>query len=362
MNEIPFKDILIHGLVRDSQGRKMSKSLGNTLDPLELSKKHGADALRFSLIEKANPGQDVPFDEEWTVAAKKFGNKVWNAAKFVHMYTDKLDSYDLTEIKCSENHWIINRFNQTLEEFNSLMVTYKISDAYKTLYNYLWADLFDWYFEFAKTLMSNDSSKEETQKTIRHIFLNSLTMLNPAMPHLTEEIWSSFNKENLIDSSWPEIMITNHDCDNFVENLKEIISSIRNFRLTYSIKNSTKISLFTEKIQEDWFTTQLSSLVNAHIEDINDLNNEESTTIFQSGKFKFEVVASEYFDKEKEVNRLENKINQLQKSLDVSKSRLENENFMKNAKQELIDLEKNNLDSSLEEISNLEIALNSLKR
>jgi len=187
-------------------------------------------------------------------------------------------------------------------------------------------------------------------------------MLNPAMPHLTEEIWSSFNKENLIDSSWPEIMITNHDCDNFVENLKEIISSIRNFRLTYSIKNSTKISLFTEKIQEDWFTTQLSSLVNAHIEDINDLNNEESTTIFQSGKFKFEVVASEYFDKEKEVNRLENKINQLQKSLDVSKSRLENENFMKNAKQELIDLEKNNLDSSLEEISNLEIALNSLKR
>ena len=362
MNEIPFKDILIHGLVRDSQGRKMSKSLGNTLDPLELSKKHGADALRFSLIEKANPGQDVPFDEEWTVAAKKFGNKVWNAAKFVHMYTDELDSYELTNIKCSENQWIINRFNQTLEEFNSLMITYKISDAYKILYNFLWADLFDWYFEFAKTLMSNDSSKEETQKTIRHIFLKSLTMLNPAMPHLTEEIWSSFNKENLIDSSWPELISTNHDEDNFVENLKEIISSIRNFRLTYSIKNSTTISLFSVKVQEDWFTTQLSSLANAHIEDINDLNNEESTTIFQSGKFKFEVVASEYFDKEKEVNRLENKIKQLQKSLDVSKSRLENENFMNNAKQELIDLEKNNLDSLSKEISNLETALKSLKR
>jgi len=242
------------------------------------------------------------------------------------------------------------------------MVTYKISDAYKILYNFLWADLFDWYFEFAKTLMSNDSSKEETQKTIRHIFLNSLTMLNPAMPHLTEEIWSSFNKENLIDSSWPELISTNNDEDNFVENLKEIISSIRNFRLTYSIKNSTMISLFSVKIQEDWFTTQLSKLVNAKIEDVKDLNNEESTTIFQSGQFKFEVVASEYFDKEKEVNRLENKIQQLQKSLDVSKSRLENENFMKNAKQDLIDLEKNNLDSFSKEISNLEIALNSLKR
>ena len=155
--------------------------------------------------------------------------------------------HEITKIKYSrENYWIINRFNQTLEEFNSLMVI-QISDAYKTLYNFLWADLFDWYFEFAKTLMLNDSSKEETQKTIRNIFLKSLTMLNPAMPHLTEEIWSSFNKENLIDSSWPEIIITNHDDDNFVENLKEIISSIRNFRLTYSINNSTTISLFTEK-------------------------------------------------------------------------------------------------------------------
>ena len=104
--DIPFKDILIHGLVRDSKGRKMSKSLGNTVDPLELSDKHGADALRFSLVEKASPGQDVPFDEEWTVAAKKFGNKIWNASKFVHIYTDGKDSYDLSTIKCEENKWI----------------------------------------------------------------------------------------------------------------------------------------------------------------------------------------------------------------------------------------------------------------
>ena len=99
-NEVPFKDILIHGLVRDSKGRKMSKSLGNTIDPLELSENHGADALRFSLIEKASPGQDVPFDEEWTVAAKKFGNKVWNAAKFVHLYTDNSKNLKIDEIKC----------------------------------------------------------------------------------------------------------------------------------------------------------------------------------------------------------------------------------------------------------------------
>ena len=114
MENIPFKDILIHGLVRDSQGRKMSKSLGNTMDPLELSEKHGADALRFSLIEKANPGQDVPFDEEWTVSAKKFGNKIWNAAKFVHLYTDESIPSEISKVSLTENKWIISRFNDCL--------------------------------------------------------------------------------------------------------------------------------------------------------------------------------------------------------------------------------------------------------
>ena len=147
--DIPFKDILVHGLVRDSKGRKMSKSLGNTIDPLELSDKHGADALRFSLVEKASPGQDVPFDEEWTIAAKKFGNKIWNASKFVHIYTDGKETNDLSTIECEENKWIINKFDAVLDEFNSLFEKYKISDAYKLLYNFLWSDLFDWYFELS---------------------------------------------------------------------------------------------------------------------------------------------------------------------------------------------------------------------
>ena len=106
------------------------------MDPLELSEKHGADALRFSLIEKANPGQDVPFDEEWTVSAKKFGNKIWNAAKFVHLYTDESTPSEITTVSLIENKWILSRFNETLEEFNELFEKYKISDAYKLLYNF----------------------------------------------------------------------------------------------------------------------------------------------------------------------------------------------------------------------------------
>ena len=206
--EIPFKDILIHGLVRDSKGRKMSKSLGNTIDPLELSKSHGADALRFSLIEKASPGQDVPFDEEWTVAAKKFGNKIWNAAKFVHLYTDESNNALVEEIKSPENIWILTRFNAVLNEFDILFKDYKVSDAYKVFYNFLWSDLFDWYFELSKNLISKNSNKDETIYVLRSVFLKSLKILNPAMPHITEEIWSTFDESLLIDSDWPCLLYT----------------------------------------------------------------------------------------------------------------------------------------------------------
>jgi len=158
-DDVPFKDILIHGLVRDSKGRKMSKSLKNTIDPLELSEKHGADALRFSLIEKAAPGQDVPFDEEWTIAAKKFGNKLWNAAKFVHLYSpEDKRSDEIREITCPENVWITSRFDEVLAEFNELFEKYKISDAYKLIYNFVWSDLFDWYLEFSIIFIDDEKT------------------------------------------------------------------------------------------------------------------------------------------------------------------------------------------------------------
>jgi len=178
-DDVPFKDILIHGLVRDSKGRKMSKSLKNTIDPLELSEKHGADALRFSLIEKAAPGQDVPFDEEWTIAAKKFGNKLWNAAKFVHLYSPEEKRTDeIKEITCPENVWIASRFDEVLAEFNELFEKYKISDAYKLIYNFVWSDLFDWYFEFSKNLIDDEKTKDETMFVLRTTFLKSIKILN----------------------------------------------------------------------------------------------------------------------------------------------------------------------------------------
>ena len=360
MENIPFKDILIHGLVRDSQGRKMSKSLGNTMDPLELSEKHGADALRFSLIEKANPGQDVPFDEEWTVSAKKFGNKIWNAAKFVHLYTDESTPSEISTVSLIENKWIISRFNETLEEFNELFEKYKISDAYKLLYNFLWSELFDWYFEFSKNLFNDKDKKIETQTVLKSIFLESLKLLNPAMPHITEEIWSSFNENYIIDNSWPT-KYQQESVDIFeIDNLKEIITKIRNFKSTYNLKNSLSIDLYPASSYPDWFINQLEKTANVTISTGENNVKEGVVLSFQSNEFEFSILANKYIDVENEIKRLNKKREELSKSLEISNQRLNNDKFVENAKQELIDQEKQNVQNLNSQIESINSTLKSL--
>ena len=344
-DDVPFKDILIHGLVRDSKGRKMSKSLKNTIDPLELSEKHGADALRFSLIEKAAPGQDVPFDEEWTIAAKKFGNKLWNAAKFVHLYSPEEKRTDeIKEITCPENVWIASRFDEVLAEFNELFEKYKISDAYKLIYNFVWSDLFDWYFEFSKNLIDDEKTKDETMFVLRTTFLKSIKILNPAMPHITEEIWSTFEDDLLINNTWPEVEGKELNPEaNDVENLKEVISQIRNFKATYQLKNKEILKLNLSKDVSPWFTKQLENIGNIELKLNSPEDKNKKQVVFQSGNYEFYLLAEDYIDIDVEIKKLDKKIEDLSKTLAVSRSRLENEKFIKNAKEELIEKEKQNV-------------------
>ena len=344
-DDVPFKDILIHGLVRDSKGRKMSKSLKNTIDPLELSEKHGADALRFSLIEKAAPGQDVPFDEEWTIAAKKFGNKLWNAAKFVHLYSPEEKRTDeIKEITCPENVWIASRFDEVLAEFNELFEKYKISDAYKLIYNFVWSDLFDWYFEFSKNLIDDEKTKDETMFVLRTTFLKSIKILNPAMPHITEEIWSTFEDDLLINNTWPEVEGKELNPEaNDVENLKEVISQIRNFKATYQLKNKEILKLNSSKDVSPWFTKQLENIGNVELNHNSPEDKDKKQVVFQSGNYEFYLLAEDYIDIDVEIKKLDKKIEDLSKTLAVSRSRLENEKFIKNAKEELIEKEKQNV-------------------
>ena len=344
-DDVPFKDILIHGLVRDSKGRKMSKSLKNTIDPLELSEKHGADALRFSLIEKAAPGQDVPFDEEWTIAAKKFGNKLWNAAKFVHLYSPEEKRTDeIKKITCPENVWITSRFDEVLAEFNELFEKYKISDAYKLIYNFVWSDLFDWYFEFSKNLIDDEKTKDETMFVLRTIFLKSIKILNPAIPHITEEIWSTFEDDLLINNTWPEVEGKELNPEaNDVENLKEVISQIRNFKATYQLKNKEILKLNSSKDVGPWFTKQLENIGNVELNFNSPEDKNKKQVVFQSGNYEFYLLVEDYIDIDVEVKKLDKKIEDLSKTLAVSISRLENEKFIKNAKEELIEKEKQNV-------------------
>ena len=344
-DDVPFKDILIHGLVRDSKGRKMSKSLKNTIDPLELSEKHGADALRFSLIEKAAPGQDVPFDEEWTIAAKKFGNKLWNAAKFVHLYSPEEKRTDeIKEITCPENVWITSRFDEVLAEFNELFEKYKISDAYKLIYNFVWSDLFDWYFEFSKNLIDDEKTKDETMFVLRTTFLKSIKILNPAMPHITEEIWSTFEDDLLINNTWPEVEGKELNPEaNDVENLKEVISQIRNFKATYQLKNKEILKLNSSKDVSPWFTKQFENIGNVELNLNSPEDKDKKQVVFQSGNYEFYLLAEDYIDIDVEIKKLDKKIEDLSKTLAVSRSRLENEKFIKNAKEELIEKEKQNV-------------------
>ena len=344
-DDVPFKDILIHGLVRASKGRKMSKSLKNTIDPLELSEKHGADALRFSLIEKAAPGQDVPFDEEWTIAAKKFGNKLWNAAKFVHLYSPEEKRTDeIKEITCPENVWIASRFDEVLAEFNELFEKYKISDAYKLIYNFVWSDLFDWYFEFSKNLIDDEKTKDETMFVLRTTFLKSIKILNPAMPHITEEIWSTFEDDLLINNTWPEVEGKELNPEaNDVENLKEVISQIRNFKATYQLKNKEILKLNSSKDVSPWFTKQLENIGNVELNLNSPEDKDKKQVVFQSGNYEFYLLAEDYIDIDVEIKKLDKKIEDLSKTLAVSRSRLENDKFIKNAKEELIEKEKQNV-------------------
>ena len=344
-DDVPFKDILIHGLVRDSKGRKMSKSLKNTIDPLELSEKHGADALRFSLIEKAAPGQDVPFDEEWTIAAKKFGNKLWNAAKFVHLYSPEEKRTDeIKELTRPENVWIASRFDEVLAEFNELFEKYKISDAYKLIYNFVWSDLFDWYFEFSKNLIDDEKTKDETMFVLRTTFLKSIKILNPAMPHITEEIWSTFEDDLLINNTWPEAEGKEFNPEaNDVENLKEVISQIRNFKATYQLKNKEILKLNSSKDVGPWFTKQLENIGNVELNLNSPEDKDKKQIVFQSGNYEFYLLAEDYIDIDVEIKKLDKKIEDLSKTLAVSRSRLENEKFIKNAKEELIEKEKQNV-------------------
>jgi valyl-tRNA synthetase len=220
--------------------------------------------------------------------------------------------------------------------------------------------LFDWYFEFSKNLFNDKDKKIETQTVLKSIFLESLKLLNPAMPHITEEIWSSFNENYIIDNSWPT-KYQQESVDIFeIDNLKEIITKIRNFKSTYNLKNSLSIDLYPASSYPDWFINQLEKTANVIISTVENNVKEGVVLSFQSNEFEFSILANKYIDVENEIKRLNKKREELSKSLEISNQRLNNDKFVENAKQELIDQEKQNVQNLNSQIESINSTLKSL--
>jgi valyl-tRNA synthetase len=247
----PFKNVLMHGLIRDEQGRKMSKSLGNGIDPMEVIEKYGADALRWFLSNGSAPGQDVRFSYEKMDSAWNFINKIWNASRFVIMNVDgmSVDDIDLTGHKNVADRWILARLNETITKVTELFDRFEFGEAGRQLYNFMWDDFCDWYIEMSKEILygEDEVAKKTTNSILIHVLDQTLRLLHPIMPFVTEEIWSKLphTGQSLVVAKYPEV---NPDFDdeaaaNGMEVLKDLIRAVRNIRAEVNTPLSKTITL-----------------------------------------------------------------------------------------------------------------------
>ena len=279
MGEKPFSDVLIHGIVRDSQGRKMSKTLGNGVDPIEVINQYGADSLRFSVLSGTTMGNDIRYMPEKLEQASNFANKIWNAAKFIIMnrpseeeilkfkkenYDKERHIYKEGSLKLSDE-WILNKLNKLILEITNNIENYDLGVALDKIYNFMWNEFCDWYIEMAKVRLYGENKKEKVQVSyvLNEVFTNCLKLLHPFMPFITSEIYDnlvSYEDKELMVSSWPTIDLS-EDNLNFkydkqeetIERIKEIIVEIRNIRNTKNIHPTKKseLILVTEKYEKE---------------------------------------------------------------------------------------------------------------
>lgn len=270
-DERPFKNVLIHGLIRDEQGRKMSKSLGNGIDPMDVIEKYGADALRWFLSTGSAPGQDVRFSYEKMDAAWNFINKIWNASRFVIMNVEDFtaDDIDFSGDKTVADRWILTRLNETIEKVTSLFDQFEFGEAGRQLYNFMWDDFCDWYIEMSKEILyGEDEGAQQTTKSILvHVLDQTLRLLHPIMPFVTEEIWAKIphSGESLVVADYPVIRPENNDetAAKGMEVLKELIRSVRNIRAEVNTPLSKPITLLikTSDSKVDEFLIENTSYI-----------------------------------------------------------------------------------------------------
>ena len=352
-DEIPFNYVYLHGIIRDEKGRKMSKSLGNSPDPLDLIAKYGADAIRFSFLYNTSQGQDIHFSEKLLEMGSAFANKVWNASRFVLSNLEDFDvstTVDNSEFKL-EDKWILSKLQTASKLINENIEKYELDAAAKLAYEFFRGDFCDWYVEIAKTRVygQEGSDKVVAQWVLRHVLDKGLKMLHPFMPFITEEIWQKLQtgEETIMLSDFPkeEKEFINIDAEKEFDYLKEIISAIRNIRGEANVSPSKKIEVIFKTADENArnilqnnakildklanvekyeFNVEIPKLVGFRLVD--------TTEIY--------VPLAELIDLDKEIEKLEKSIEKTQVELDKVLKKLSNENFVAKAKPEAVEKER----------------------
>ncbi len=373
MKRIPFKDVLIHGLVRDSQGRKMSKSLGNGIDPTEIIAKYGADTLRFSLINGVAAGSDMRFSDEKIEGARNFMNKIWNASRFVLMNTEgkTISSIKDCKLNCADK-WIITRLNKTVKDVTVNMEKYEMGVALANLYDFVWNDFCDWYIELTKPVLYGEDEKKcnDTISVLTFVLGEIMKLLHPFVPFITEKIYKSIPNTNgpLMIADFPRYNTKfNYTAAvKEIEPTKEIIKCIRNLKAQVGAAPSKKVNLYVKtenkKVIKNCsvYIEKLAGVSEISIiEDKNNLTEKVVSQVIDG--FELFIPLGELVDFDKEIERLEKELHLVNNEIARASGKLANEKFLEKAPKNLVDAEREKLNKYIDMRDKLLVQIKDLK-
>ncbi|MDN5324684.1 MAG: valyl-tRNA synthetase [Thermosipho sp. (in: thermotogales)] len=363
MGEKPFKDVYIHQLVRDKYGRKMSKSLGNGIDPLEIIEKYGADPMRFTLALMAAQGRDINLDIKYIENNKKFANKIWNATRFVILNLEDFKEVPLENLKLSDQ-WILSRTQKTIKTVTEAIENYEFNIAAKEIYNFFWDELCDWYIEAAKPRLKTEE-KNLVQNILVYVLDKSLKLLHPFMPFITEELWQKLplSGESITVSEWPKVenKFIFEDSESHFNLLMSIIRGIRNIKAEVNIPQSTKVNISINKDLSDEEKLYIETLANVEKINITNSKPEKSASAYIDNEIEVYVELGELIDIESEIERLSKKIEKLEKDAEKFRNKLSNKKFLEGAPEEIINETKEKLNNIEEQINKIRTVVDSLK-
>jgi valyl-tRNA synthetase len=330
----PFKTIVLHGLVRDQFGKKMSKSRGNVVDPLEFIDKYGADALRFTLARGSNPGKDQALAEDWIAGSRNFATKLWNATRFAMMNgattegplppVDSLNDFD---------KWILSRLAETTAEYNTLLESYEFARASEVIYHFAWDDLCDWYLELSKETFASGNAAA-TQQVLGYVLDQLFRLLHPVMPFITEELWTTFTGgSTLMTAQWPvaDAVHINKQAETTVLEIQKVITEVRRFRNDQGVKPNQKIpGRFVAPANVAAYAPAMAFLLKLELTDFT------PSASVEIGSIKCELDLSGAVDVVAERARLEKDLATAKKDLATAEVKLNNEGFMAKAPENVV--------------------------